>query len=64
MKITVMLLILLVLFRSNAVAEDYTRWNLPEGAIVRLGKGSVMTVLYSPDGAAACCSQFHRYLAL
>ncbi len=30
--------------------EDYTRWDLPENAKARLGKGSVKEVAYSPDG--------------
>ena len=35
----------------NAFAQDYTTWNLPEGAKVRLGKGAVSgNVEYSPDG--------------
>ena len=50
MKITVTFLMLLILL-PNAYPQEYTRWNLPEGATVRLGKGSVMTVLYSPDGS-------------
>ena len=50
MKMTAMILMLLVLLLPNALAHDYTRWNLPEGALVRLGKGSVREVLYSPDG--------------
>ena len=51
MKITATLLILLVLLLPNALAQEYTRWALPEGTIVRLGKGSVNEIRYSPDGA-------------
>ena len=29
---------------------DYTTWHLPEGALARLGKGSVEAVAFSPDG--------------
>ena len=29
---------------------QYTTWNLPEGAIARLGKGGINQVAYSPDG--------------
>ncbi len=29
---------------------DYTRWNLPEGAKHRLGKGSINGISFSPDG--------------
>ncbi len=31
-------------------AQDYTQWNLPEGAKARLGKGSTYEIKYSPDG--------------
>ncbi len=31
-------------------AQEYTRWGLPEGAIARLGKGSVNEIKYSPNG--------------
>lgn len=51
MKITMPLLMLLVLLLPNTYPQDYTQWNLPESAIVRLGKGSVIKVLYSPDGS-------------
>ncbi|MXV73839.1 hypothetical protein F4Z99_06140, partial [Candidatus Poribacteria bacterium] len=30
--------------------SQYTTWNLPEGAIARLGKGGINQVAYSPDG--------------
>ena len=32
-------------------AQEYTQMSLPEGAVVRLGKGYVREILYSPDGA-------------
>ncbi len=51
MKITMTLLMLLGLFLPNTSAQQYTRWNLPEGAVARLGKGSVQKILYSPDGS-------------
>ena len=28
-----------VLFAQNSHAQDFTRWGLPEGALLRLGKG-------------------------
>ena len=37
-------------FMSKALAQDYTRWNLPEHATLRLGKGSVEDVTFSSDG--------------
>ena len=33
------LLFVSVLLLQNSVAEDYTQWELPEGAKARLGKG-------------------------
>ena len=44
------LLLIFPLFLSSVFAEDYTRWDLPEGAISRLGKGSVENLMFSPDG--------------
>ena len=44
-----------VLFAQGSRAEDYTRLNLPNDALARLGKGSIgwgdRAVAYSPDGA-------------
>ncbi len=37
----------LILQPSNI---DYTRWELPEGAKARLGKGSINDIKFSPDG--------------
>ena len=31
-------------------AADYSTWNLPEGAVARLGKGTAGAVAFSPDG--------------
>ena len=44
------LLLVSMLFLQNSVAQDYTRWGLPEGAKARLGKGTVNEIQYSPDG--------------
>ena len=44
------LLLIFPLFLSSVFAEDYTRWDLPEGAKLRLGKGSVGNLMFSPDG--------------
>lgn len=45
------LLLILNLFLSNrSLADDYTQWHLPEGAIERLGKGKINDVKFSPDG--------------
>ncbi len=43
-------LFIATLFLCNSFAQDYTTWHLPEGAKVRLGKGEVTNVAYSPDG--------------
>ena len=50
MKITVALLTLLVLFSLTTPAQESTHLNLPEGAVARLGKGSINAIQYSPDG--------------
>ncbi len=50
MKITITLLMFLALLLPNTYPQDYTQLNLPEGALVRLGKGRIEEVLYSPDG--------------
>ncbi|MDE0687471.1 MAG: hypothetical protein OXI61_04825 [Candidatus Poribacteria bacterium] len=34
----------------HTATADITKWNLPEGAVARLGKGSIDDVTYSPDG--------------
>ena len=36
--------------KINHPTQDYTRWNLPEGAKARLGKGWINEITYSPDG--------------
>ena len=51
MKITTTLLTLLVLFSLITPAQESTQLNLPEGAVARLGKGSLNEIQYSPDGA-------------
>ena len=48
--LTLTLLLVPILFLSNVHAQDSTRWYLPEGASVRLGKGSPTDVQFSPDG--------------
>ena len=42
------------LLLHNGIAQSYTRWELPNGAASRLGKGSISTtgnISYSPDGS-------------
>ena len=49
--------LLLVLFIGSAFnvtmsdAQDFSRWNLPDGATARLGKGTIKAIAYSPDGS-------------
>ena len=38
---TLILLLTAVLFLPSSSAQDYTRWHLPEGAIVRFEKGGI-----------------------
>ncbi|MCE2403030.1 hypothetical protein J4G08_19410, partial [Candidatus Poribacteria bacterium] len=35
----------------NTSAQDFSQQNLPEGAKMRLGKGTIHAIAYSPDGA-------------
>ena len=51
MKITMTLLTLFALSSPITPAQESTQLNLPEGAIARLGKGSLNEIQYSPDGA-------------
>ena len=47
--ITLFLTVSLLL--PNVSAQDYTTWSLPDGAVARLGKGSITgNVAFSPDG--------------
>ena len=48
--ILLVLLIFSTLYLPSSFAEDYTQWGLPEGAKVRIGKGSINDIRYSPDG--------------
>ena len=45
-----LLLIVSMLCLSDASAQAYTQWALPEDAIARLGKGRIEDMQYSPDG--------------
>lgn len=38
------------LFSLSLFAQDYNRWQLPEGAKLRIGKGRVHDIKYTPDG--------------
>lgn len=45
------LLLITNLFLSIGFTQDYTQWHLPKGATVRLGKGKINDVKFSPDGS-------------
>ena len=51
MKITMTGLMLLVLCLPTTFAQDDTQLFLPEDAVARFGKGSLLEVQYSPDGS-------------
>lgn len=38
------------LFSLNLFAQEYNKWQLPEGARLRIGKGRVHDIKYTPDG--------------
>lgn len=44
------LLFVSTLYLPTSFGEDYTQWGLPEGAKVRIGKGTISEMAYSPDG--------------
>ncbi len=55
MKMRLFTILLILLFVSTvylplSYAQDYTTWDLPEGAMKRFGKGSIEEIAYSPDG--------------
>ena len=45
-----MLFIIVAPHLPNTFAQDASQWHLPEGAEVRLGKGEMNELVYSPDG--------------
>ena len=45
-----LLLISSLLLSNRSLAQDYTQWQLPEGAKMRIGKGAVSDITFSPDG--------------
>ena len=49
--LTVFCLTMLFFLNDTAFAQDPPQWPLPDGAIARLGKGSVGDIAYSPDGS-------------
>ena len=49
LSISLTLVLVSALFLLNISAEDYTQWELPDGAIARLGKGGIKKIQYSSD---------------
>ena len=50
MKAIVASLIVLALYSQDGFSQEYTQWHLPDGAKLRLGRGEVFDIDYSPDG--------------
>ena len=48
--LSLIVLLALLLFLSNVLAQDYTQWRLPEGAKARFGKGWINDIEFSPSG--------------
>ena len=48
--LSVTLVLTAALYAQNRPAQDFVRWSLPEGAVLRLGKGDTRLVVWSPDG--------------
>ena len=54
--ILVLIVTLTTVFLPNSIAQNYTQWDLPEGAKARLGKGTITEIAYSPDGTRLAVS--------
>lgn len=48
--LSIALLLTMGTFLIIGSAQDYTQWQLPEGATTRLGKGRINDIVFSPDG--------------
>ncbi len=46
----IIIFLVLNLFFSHCFAQDYSQWHLPDGAKMRLGKGEINDIKFSPDG--------------
>ena len=44
------LIFILIVYSPSGFTQDSPQWHLPEGAKIRLGKGSINEITYSPDG--------------
>lgn len=43
------LFLISILFLHNGIAQNYHQWDLPDGAISRIGKGTVRNIIFSHD---------------
>ena len=50
MRHILLLLITILFYWQDGWADDYRQWYLPEGATMRLGKGYIIDMAFSPDG--------------
>ena len=50
MRVIITVLFLLLPFSQNGWTDDYRQWYLPESATMRLGKGKVFDIAFSPNG--------------
>lgn len=50
-RFSIALLLIVGFLPNGSLAQDYTQWNLPEGAKMRLGKGWMRDIAFSPDGS-------------
>ena len=58
------LILLTTYYHSNVSADNYSRWDLPDGAMARIGKGEIGAIKYSPDGTQLRGRHYHRYMAI
>ena len=50
MKPIALILFSILTFLLGGCSDDYTQWYLPQGATMRLGKGQIGDIAFSPDG--------------
>ena len=50
MRLIITILFLIFSFWQDGWSDDYRQWYLPEGATMRLGKGKVFDIAFSPNG--------------
>ncbi|MYC74823.1 WD40 repeat domain-containing protein [Candidatus Poribacteria bacterium] len=55
-RFLIYLLLVISIYCFPTIAQDATRFSLPEGAIARLGKGTLGEIQFSPDGSRLAVS--------